>query len=127
MSDTKDQKREDLIKAIRVFTVDRPNDEPNNPAEVQDKCLEDLLTLPWPTEPAASMKRHGDVCMILGRASEARADMLRDLRRAADAHFGENFKRERRRTPVDPSDPGDERNYTIAEVDGWPVGEDDDR
>ena len=71
-----------LARAIRAFTVDMPNDQPNGDAERHLLRLDKAL-------------RRGD----LSRARDAfaamcgaQADQLRELRIAAESHLGGNFK-----------------------------------
>lgn len=71
-----------LKTAIRTFTVDAPNDEPNGERERQLEVLGQAL-------------ERGDIRVArkaYSRMCEAGADDLRALRIAAEGHFGGDFR-----------------------------------
>ena len=73
---------EAIVKAIRAFTVDMPNDEPNGPRERQLEVLGQALER---GDLRIARRAYGLMC-------EAGADDTRTLRVAAEAHFGGDFR-----------------------------------
>ncbi len=80
MSDTQRM----LEFAIRAFTVDAPNDEPNGERERQLEVLGQALER---GDLRVARKAYVYMC-------EASANNLRELRVAAEAHFGGDFRTE---------------------------------
>jgi hypothetical protein len=74
-----------LMRAIRAFTVDAPNDQPNGPAERALVRLGDALdAADWPGSREARVA-YSELC-------ERSADDIRDLRIAAETYFGGDFR-----------------------------------
>lgn len=84
-----------LIAAIRAITVDLPDDQPNGPAERALLHLQDMLDpgyWPW-GDVAACQRRLSQVNGAMAELCEALANETRDLRVAAEAHFGGDFRK----------------------------------
>ena len=73
---------EAIAKAIRAFTIDMPNDEPNGPRERQLEVLGQALER---GDLRTARRAYGFMC-------EAGGDDLMALRVAAEAHFGGDFR-----------------------------------
>lgn len=80
------KEQETLAQAIRAFTVEAPDDQPNGPAEKALLDLEAALAgYPW-RNPAIDAARDA-----AARLCEALADDTKRLREAAEAYFGGDF------------------------------------
>jgi len=82
LGDARRHGRAALVAAIRAFTVDMPNDQPNGEAERQLGILSDAL--------------HGQnlrkAIEAFVRYCDAEADQIKALRIAAEAYFSEDFR-----------------------------------
>ena len=75
------KERESITTAIRAFTVDMPNDEPNGARERQIEVLGQALAR---GDLRTARRAYSFMC-------EAGANDLRALRIAAEEYFGEDF------------------------------------
>ena len=85
--------REALIKAIRRFTVEAPNDGPNGVAE---QAIDEFLAAldhiqPWAAQNGSMQRRVGAISESGKKLVGALADDTQVLREAAEAYFGGNF------------------------------------
>lgn len=86
----RDEKREALIRAIRAFTVEAPDDQPNGKAEKALRDLDEALNPGrWPKETFGGLAK---ACDAAANLNEALADNVRALRIAAEEFFGGDFR-----------------------------------